>query len=96
LADQYSGEILAKKLWDDKNAGEILQEANYNIHVGAILGFPGKLLAFFASLVSASLPVTGFMIWWGRKKKKKNISPKVRNIQLTGSFQKEFPSHLRS
>ncbi|GAA4457428.1 PepSY-associated TM helix domain-containing protein [Nibrella saemangeumensis] len=42
---------------------------NYDIHTGAILGLPGKLLAFFASLIAASLPITGFLIWWGRRKK---------------------------
>lgn len=44
---------------------------NYDIHVGAVLGLPGKIMAFFASLIAASLPVTGFYIWWGRRKKKK-------------------------
>jgi len=44
---------------------------NYDIHVGAILGLPGKIMAFCASLVAASLPVTGFYIWWGRRHKKK-------------------------
>lgn len=43
---------------------------NYDIHVGAIWGFAGKILAFLASLLTASLPVTGFLIWRGRKKKK--------------------------
>lgn len=43
---------------------------NYDIHVGAVLGLPGKILAFFASLLAASLPVTGFIIWRGRKKKR--------------------------
>lgn len=43
---------------------------NYDIHVGAILGLPGKILAFFASLIFASLPVTGFLIWLGRRNKK--------------------------
>jgi uncharacterized iron-regulated membrane protein len=42
---------------------------NYDIHVGAILGLSGKVLAFFASLIAASLPVTGFLLWRGRKKK---------------------------
>lgn len=51
-------------------AADKLLRMNYDIHVGAILGFPGKLLAFFASLIAASLPVTGFIIWWGRRKKK--------------------------
>jgi uncharacterized iron-regulated membrane protein len=45
---------------------------NYDIHVGAILGLPGKIMAFFGSLICASLPVTGFMIWRGRKKKSKS------------------------
>ena len=40
------------------------------MHVGAVLGIAGKLLAFFASLIAASLPVTGFLIWWGRQRKK--------------------------
>lgn len=43
---------------------------NYDIHVGAILGLPGKIMAFCASLICASLPVTGFIIWWGRRNKK--------------------------
>jgi len=42
---------------------------NYDIHVGAIAGLPGKIMAFCASLIAASMPVTGFIIWWGRRKK---------------------------
>lgn len=55
----------------DKNFGEQIYAANYDIHVGAIAGMPGKILAFSASLICASLPVTGFLIWWGRKRRKK-------------------------
>jgi uncharacterized iron-regulated membrane protein len=43
--------------------------ANYDIHVGAILGLPTKIIAFIVSLICASLPVTGFMIWWGEERK---------------------------
>lgn len=42
---------------------------NYDLHVGAALGLPGKILAFLASLLAASLPVTGFYIWLGRRSK---------------------------
>lgn len=70
--DQYTGKLLHRKKQSDKNAGEALIGMNYDIHVGAILGLPGKILAFFASLIAASLPITGFIIWWGKKKKKKN------------------------
>lgn len=54
---------------DAKGADKLLR-MNYDIHVGAIWGLPGKILAFFISLITASLPITGFMIWWGRRKKK--------------------------
>lgn len=73
--DQYTGAELhatgsyAGKYKDAKIADKIVR-MNYDIHVGAVLGLPGKLLAFFASLIAASLPVTGFIIWRGKNKKK--------------------------
>lgn len=60
------------RIQDAKFADKILR-INYDIHVGAIWGLPGKILAFFVSLMAASLPITGFYIWWGRRKKRKII-----------------------
>lgn len=48
---------------------DMVTRLNYDVHVGAIGGLAGKCLAFFASLICASLPITGFYIWWGRRKK---------------------------
>jgi uncharacterized iron-regulated membrane protein len=48
-----------------------LDMLNYDIHIGAVWGLPGKVLAFFISLICASLPVTGFLVWWNKKKKSK-------------------------
>ncbi|MCF0055888.1 PepSY domain-containing protein [Dyadobacter sp. CY356] len=53
--------------YDGAPFGTKLRKMNYDIHVGSILGFPGKVLAFLSSLIGASLPVTGFLVWWGRK-----------------------------
>jgi uncharacterized iron-regulated membrane protein len=53
-----------------------ISRMNYDIHVGAALGVPGKIMAFFASLLAASLPVTGVYIWWGRRNKKPKLAPK--------------------
>ncbi len=50
-------------------AADKLARMNYDIHVGAVLGLAGKIMAFSASLIAASLPITGFLIWRGRKKK---------------------------
>lgn len=68
--DQYTAEILKSTTYKDKNTGEKFRGLNYDIHVGSILGLPGKILAFFASLICTSLPITGFLIWWGRRNKK--------------------------
>jgi uncharacterized iron-regulated membrane protein len=72
--DQYTlEEIPSNQIYgkfSDASVADKLIRLNYDIHTGAILGFPGKLLAFFASLICASLPVTGFYIWYGRKFKK--------------------------
>jgi uncharacterized iron-regulated membrane protein len=55
---------------------------NYDIHTGAVWGLPGKLIMFFASLICASLPVTGTIIWWGRRSKKKTARAKTPKRQL--------------
>jgi uncharacterized iron-regulated membrane protein len=56
-----------------KNAdtSDKLMRMNYDIHTGAVLGLPGKIFACLISLLIASLPITGFLIWYGRKKKEK-------------------------
>jgi len=73
--DRYSGEELPATGsyaggFDEASVADKLVRMNYDIHVGAILGLPGKFLAFFGSLIAASLPVTGFLLWRGRRKKK--------------------------
>lgn len=69
IFDENSGELLHTHDPKDKNFGEKVVGANYDIHVGAILGLPTKIIAFIVSLIIASMPITGFMIWWGRRKK---------------------------
>lgn len=44
---------------------------HYDIHVGAIGGIFGKIIAFLSSLLTATLPVTGVLLWYGRNYKKK-------------------------
>lgn len=72
--DQYSGDLLRTLRYEDKNPGEKLEELNYDIHVGSIGGLAGKLLAFVISFICATLPISGFLIWynrhWGKKKRK--------------------------
>lgn len=85
--DQYSLKELPVnhiygRIEEAKTADKLLR-MNYDIHVGAIWGLPGKILAFCVSLIAASLPVSGFYIWWGRRghgKRKKENSELSRQI----------------
>lgn len=78
--DQYSGKLLNRINEKDRNNGERLLNMNYDIHVGAIGGITGKIIAFLISLVCASLPVTGFLVWWGKRHKKSLQKPPVRRM----------------
>jgi uncharacterized iron-regulated membrane protein len=73
-----TGKLYFSTIHDQKTLGAKWRNSNYAIHVGSIYGLPTKLLATFIALFCASLPVTGFYIWWGRRKKKNrrtNIFP---------------------
>jgi uncharacterized iron-regulated membrane protein len=72
--DRYTGKILQKLPYSQKSLGLKLNDLNYDLHVGQALGLFGKILAFLASLICASLPVTGFIVWLGKRKKTK-LSP---------------------
>ncbi|MBM1104538.1 PepSY domain-containing protein [Aurantibacter crassamenti] len=64
------------KYEDAKVADKILR-MNYDIHVGAIGGIAGKIIAFLISLLTATLPVTGVALWYGRNYKKQKALKKV-------------------
>lgn len=73
IFDENSGELLHTHNHEDKDLGEKAIAANYDVHVGSILGLPTKIIAFIVSIICASLPVTGFLVWYGRRKKIKKI-----------------------
>lgn len=71
--NQYTAEeIPVQHIWGkfkEANAADKLLRMNYDLHVGAIWGIPGKLLLCLASLALSTLPCTGVLIWWARKLK---------------------------
>lgn len=69
--DQYSGRMLRKgdpyKFLTIKNK---VNAINYDLHTGGIMGLPGKAIAFLASLIAASLPITGFLFYLSKNNRK--------------------------
>lgn len=75
-----TGELLQRLPHAAKSNGRKLGDMNYDLHTGQILGLGGKILAFLASLISASLPITGTLLWWGRKRKSKAGGKKAKAV----------------
>lgn len=63
---------------DDLKIADWLRRTNYAIHVGGIGGLTTKIIYFIASLICATLPVTGFYVWWNRGYGKDKKSRKVK------------------
>lgn len=94
--DQYSGEVLKKSLHKNYNTYDKISRSNYQLHTGDMpgLGIGSKIIFFLASLFAASLPVTGFLIWWGRNNKKKATSKEDKKNVLAAYLQKKRLSNI--
>ncbi|WP_299218223.1 PepSY-associated TM helix domain-containing protein [uncultured Aquimarina sp.] len=53
---------------------------NYDIHIGAIGGIVGKIIAFLVSLICASLPISGILLLYGRKYKTQKENKVVKDL----------------
>ncbi|SMD15478.1 PepSY-associated TM helix domain-containing protein [Pedobacter nyackensis] len=69
--DAATGMLLRAKFYKAYNKADLVEATNYDLHTGRLFGLFGKIIACIASLIAASLPVTGFIIWLKKKKKKK-------------------------
>ncbi|WP_394801003.1 PepSY-associated TM helix domain-containing protein [Niabella ginsengisoli] len=72
IYDRYTGEKLnidPKYIKHEKTENIIWQ-----LHMGQWWGWIGKTSTFLAGVVATSLPITGFLIWWGRRNKKEKSS----------------------
>lgn len=66
--------------YKDATFADKIIRMNYDIHIGSIGGIVGKIIAFLVSFICASLPVSGILLWYGRKyKKKPNIDERTIN-----------------
>lgn len=74
--NQQSGKLSDVKSSDNLKTGDYLMSQNFDLHTGSIGGLPTKILAFIVSLVCASLPVTGTIVWWNKRPKGRRLSRK--------------------
>lgn len=72
----------------DASFADKLMRMNYDIHVGAIGGLAGKIIAFLASALVATLPLSGFLLWHGRHYKNINYS-EIEDKKNTATTRRE-------
>lgn len=72
--DQYNGKLLSGNfqngLAQDRSTFSKINGLVYEVHFGSVWGLPGRILAFLGSLIGASLPITGFIVWLNKRKRK--------------------------
>ncbi|KAA2220775.1 PepSY domain-containing protein [Chryseobacterium sediminis] len=59
---------------------EVIEHMNFDLHVGYWGGMFGKIFTFIIGIICTSLPITGFLIWWGRRNKSPKKNKEVKNI----------------
>jgi uncharacterized iron-regulated membrane protein len=75
--NKTDGALVSTRLYKDETPGFKARRVVFPVHTGSLLGLPTKIIAFIASFIAASLPVTGVIIWLGRKKKGKKKAKKT-------------------
>ena len=67
----YTGAIVTLDRFSDKTTAQKISLLVKAIHTGEVFGTFSKILYFIACLLATSLPVTGVIIWLGRRQKMK-------------------------
>lgn len=83
--DQNDGTLISKRLYSDETTGMKVRRLVLPIHSGSIWGWPTKVLALLVALITATLPVTGVVIWIGRKFKKKEKKARKTAVPLAAN-----------
>lgn len=68
IIDRHTGKEI--ELDDSLIKHETTENVVWQLHMGQWWGWIGKLSSFLAGIIATSLPITGFLIWWGKRKKK--------------------------
>jgi uncharacterized iron-regulated membrane protein len=79
LVDPYSGKVLHKQDSKTSGLGDRILNAFVPLHFGTFWGLPSRILYVFVGLAPLILFITGFVMWWYRKRKD------VRLAETTGA-----------
>jgi uncharacterized iron-regulated membrane protein len=79
--DAKNGSLIKKIPFEKLTLGAKIRKMITPTHTGSLLGWPGKILALLVALFTASLPISGLLIWLGKRKKAKKGKRPSRSVQ---------------
>ena len=66
--DRRSGEITDVQLYSAEKKDAKVRGGVYMVHTGSWGGIITRILSFLAALIGATLPLTGYWLWFRRKR----------------------------
>jgi uncharacterized iron-regulated membrane protein len=80
--DQYTGQVLGKLAFEDRNLGQRVRRSFKPVHTGSIFGMPSKIIALIVCVLGVTFPITGVILWLNRLKKEKK--KKLKHLTMAG------------
>jgi uncharacterized iron-regulated membrane protein len=78
--DAATGEIVSSEIYADKTIGERMLSRILDIHRGSIFGWPGRLLFMLAAAMMPLFAVTGFMLYFSRRRHRRLSRPVIGDL----------------
>jgi sulfite reductase (NADPH) flavoprotein alpha-component len=78
--DAVTGQLLSAERYSGKSFGEKIIAAIYDIHRGAILGWPGKLAFMIAAALMPLFAVTGALLYLSRRRLRRPTQPPLGRL----------------
>jgi sulfite reductase (NADPH) flavoprotein alpha-component len=68
--DGKTGAVLSRDAYADMSLGEKIVSARLAVHRGAFFGLPGAILFMLAAVTMPLFPITGYLLYFGRRRAK--------------------------
>lgn len=66
--DPYTGALIKELKFSDKTFGEKVASLIKSLHIGDFMGTFSKTIYFITCLIGTTLPISGFFIWFNKRK----------------------------
>lgn len=76
--DARTGAVLDRDLFASKSLGARMSAARLSVHRGSFFGLPGAILFMLAAATMPLFPITGYLLYLGRRKAKAQVAQRAQ------------------